>query len=199
MPLSFCARAGVDPLGLKPSLGCFCRCSDFPAGRRWPCSGHCRLLRSFFVEVLRAVYRPSKESGIEEPPPADAERRRAIASQAYELLRDWRRVPGLTDAGMLDPAALEAWVRWVRWVREARVLCAHAEAVGDLHCTSGRSWPRRQPNGADLVGDRRQRSDRKHAKPRARTRHTDGRAQQQRPYLAGVTDGGLQERERAAH
>jgi hypothetical protein len=62
----------------------------------------------FFVEVMRAVYRPSKESGIEEPPAGDPERARAIASQAYELLRDWRRVPGLTDAGILDAAVLEA-------------------------------------------------------------------------------------------
>ena len=39
----------------------------------------------FFVEVLCALYRPTKESGIEELVPADPERASAIASQAHDL------------------------------------------------------------------------------------------------------------------
>ena len=48
-----------------------------------------------FVEVLRALYRPSKESGIEGRHPPIRKGRRLSQSQAYELLRDWRRLPGL--------------------------------------------------------------------------------------------------------
>lgn len=70
----------------------------------------------FFVEVLSKVYRPSTESGIEEAPPDDLEREQAIARQAYNLLRAWRRIPGTTEDCILDPAALEVWVR------EARIL-----------------------------------------------------------------------------
>ena len=68
----------------------------------------------FFIEVLRKVFRPSKESGIEEPRPEDPDREQAIARQAYDLLHTWRRLPGTSDDGTLDPAALE------RWVKEAR-------------------------------------------------------------------------------
>ena len=83
----------------------------------------------FFVDVVRAVYRPSKESGVEEPPPPNAEQAQNIASQAYNLLQDWQRMPGLTDAGTVDAAALEAWVK------EARMLCAQAgrTSAGDNH------------------------------------------------------------------
>jgi transcriptional regulator with XRE-family HTH domain len=73
----------------------------------------------FFVEVLSKVYRPSKESGIEEPP-EDRERQQAVARQAYNLLRSWHRIPGTTDEGALEPAALEAWVREAR-IQAARV------------------------------------------------------------------------------
>jgi hypothetical protein len=69
---------------------------------------------AFFIEVLRKVYRPSKESGIEEPSPEDPDREQAIARQAYDLLRTWRRLPGTSDDGKLDPAALESWVKEVR-------------------------------------------------------------------------------------
>ena len=83
----------------------------------------------FFVDVLSAVYRPSKESGVEEPPPDDPERARGIATQAYELLRGWRRVPGSSDDGDIDQVTLE------NWMKEARILCTRVgrQAVGDIH------------------------------------------------------------------
>jgi hypothetical protein len=81
----------------------------------------------FFIEVLTKVYQPSKESGIEEPAPNDLEREQAIARQAYDLLRAWCRVPGTTDDGILEPAALEGWVK------ETRILAAQVgrEAIAD--------------------------------------------------------------------
>jgi len=148
----------------------------------------------FFVDVVRAVYRPSKESGIEEPPPADPEQARAIASQAYELLRDWRRVPGLTDTGMIDAAALEAWVK------EARLLCAQAgrEVVGDLHIgqilaaappeTDG-VWPAIAVREVIEI-------TRSHDLERG---ISVGVHNSRGPTWRGMTDGGIQERERAEH
>jgi hypothetical protein len=84
---------------------------------------------SFFVEVLRSLYRPTKESGIEEAPDADSERAKALAERAYELLRTWDRVPGTTADSSLDTAKLDAWVA------EARALCARIgrAEVGDQH------------------------------------------------------------------
>jgi transcriptional regulator with XRE-family HTH domain len=83
----------------------------------------------FFVEVLCSLYRPTKESGVDEPPQADTERATALAEQAFELLRTWNRVPGTQADGSLDAASLEAWVR------EARTLCARTgrAEVGDQH------------------------------------------------------------------
>ena len=82
---------------------------------------------AFFLQLLRAVYLPSKESGIVEPEPADPKRAQAVASQAWHLLQDWRRVPGTDDQGAIDAEALEAWVK------ETRMLCASCgrTEVGD--------------------------------------------------------------------
>lgn len=76
---------------------------------------------SFFIEVLSALFRASEDSGVIEPEPDDRERARAVASQAFDLLRQWNRVPGTTQDGCIDGAALETWVK------EARQLAA---AVG---------------------------------------------------------------------
>jgi hypothetical protein len=74
----------------------------------------------FFIEVLRQVYRPSPESGVQEPDPEHTERNRAIWTQAFNLLREWKHVPGTTENGTIDPAALEDWVRAAR-VQAAKV------------------------------------------------------------------------------
>jgi transcriptional regulator with XRE-family HTH domain len=97
----------------------------------------------FFVEVIRKVYRPSKESGIEEPPPDDLEREEAIIRQAYDLLRTWRRLPGTTDDGILEPASLEAWVR------EARIQAAQVgrEAMADYCIGQVLAHAPRDPEG----------------------------------------------------
>lgn len=71
---------------------------------------------AFFMQVVCAVFKPTKESGIVEEPPADMERAQAIARQAYDLLRIWDRIPGTRADGTIDGAALESWVK------EARIL-----------------------------------------------------------------------------
>ena len=97
----------------------------------------------FFIEVLSKVYRPSQESGFEEPPPDDLEREQAIATQAYNLLRAWRRIPGTADDGILEPAALEGWVR------EARIRAAQVgrDAIADQQIGQVLAHAPRDPEG----------------------------------------------------
>ena len=83
----------------------------------------------FFVDVLCTLYRPTEESGVEEPSPDNPEHAQAIASQTYDLLNLWHRLPGMADDGVLDAAALEGWVK------EVRILCAQVgrREIGDYH------------------------------------------------------------------
>lgn len=69
---------------------------------------------AFFMEVLRALFKPTVESGVVEQPPENEKHAQAIASQAFSLLRIWDRVPGTTDSGTIDGEALEAWIKGVR-------------------------------------------------------------------------------------
>ena len=75
---------------------------------------------ALFVEMLKAVFKPSEESGISDPKPKDPEHARAVAEQAYRLLELWNRVPGTRDDGTIDGEALEAWIK------EARLLAKEA-------------------------------------------------------------------------
>jgi hypothetical protein len=143
----------------------------------------------FFVDVLRSIYRPAKESGIEEPPPADPDQASAIAAQAHDLLRDWRRLPGLNDAGVVDTAVLEAWVR------EVRVLCAAIgrEAVGDIQIGQMLAAAPREPDGIWPVIAVREVIE------ITRSRELErgilvGVHNSRGPTWRGMTDGGLQER-----
>jgi hypothetical protein len=83
---------------------------------------------SFFVEVLSAVYRPAGDAGTNETNEAETKAATAIATQAYGLLRSWRKIPGEVD-GLIDFGLLSAWVE------EARLLCAREgrSVVGDQH------------------------------------------------------------------
>ena len=82
-----------------------------------------------FIMVLSALFRPSEESGIEEPEPSDPEQSRAVAGQAFRLLEVWNHIPGRRDDGSVDGEALE------RWIKKARVL---AKAVGREQVADGR-------------------------------------------------------------
>jgi hypothetical protein len=148
----------------------------------------------FFVEVLCAVYHPSKESGIEEPSPSDQERAPGLASQAYELLQDWRRVPGLTDAGTLDAALLEGWVK------EARLLSAQAgrETVGDLHIGQILAAAPPDPDGVWPAVAVRELIEliRSHELERG---VLVGVHNSRGPTWRGMREGGLQERARAGY
>ncbi|TWB93196.1 Xre family transcriptional regulator [Bradyrhizobium macuxiense] len=76
-----------------------------------------------FVQLITAIFRPSQDSGVVDPPVENEEQARNIASQAFRLLRLWDVIPGTAADGSIDGAKLEAWVK------EARKL-AHAKGRG---------------------------------------------------------------------
>jgi hypothetical protein len=71
--------------------------------------------------MLTAVFKPSEESGVLEPPSDNPEHARAVANQAYRLLELWDVLPGTRDNGTIDGEALEAWIKDAR---------SRAKAVG---------------------------------------------------------------------
>ena len=80
-----------------------------------------------FIQMLKAIFKPSEESGVIEPEPQDAEQARSIATQAYRLLELWDQIPGTRDDGSIDTQVLE------QWIKEARLLAKSSgrEGVGD--------------------------------------------------------------------
>ena len=74
---------------------------------------------SLFIEMLRAVFKASEESGVVDPEPDDPEHARVVATQAYRLLELWNRIPGTRDDGTIDGEALEAWIKEARTLAKA--------------------------------------------------------------------------------
>jgi len=69
---------------------------------------------SFFVDVLRAVFKPSEDSRVDEEAPRDLDTAQAIATQAYSLLDLWNVVPGTQADGHIDGSALNDWIEEAR-------------------------------------------------------------------------------------
>lgn len=65
---------------------------------------------SVFVQLIELTFKPANRDRDREPEPAN----QAMASNAYRLLREWRIVPGSTEDGTVDPAALERWLAETR-------------------------------------------------------------------------------------
>ena len=82
---------------------------------------------AFFVDVLKVIYKPSEESGVEEASNGSSEQAEARVLQAYALLQSWHRVPGEIDDRTIDPEVLE------NWVKQVRILCSQSgrKTVGD--------------------------------------------------------------------
>ncbi|HMR99293.1 MAG TPA: hypothetical protein PKE62_08550 [Anaerolineales bacterium] len=66
---------------------------------------------SFFSEVIRVVFRSKDHNETTEEITED---RRNIATNAYRLLSEWRRPPGMLDDGSYDASALNLWLDAVR-------------------------------------------------------------------------------------
>lgn len=65
----------------------------------------------FFCEVIRLIYRSKNEERRDEEPD---EMRKAIASNAWRLLHEWRRPPGLLENGSFSSEDFEAWLQSVK-------------------------------------------------------------------------------------
>lgn len=64
----------------------------------------------FFCEVISLIYRPKDE----EPSEEVDEGRQVIASNAWRLLHDWKRPPGLQDDGSFSATEFREWLAMVR-------------------------------------------------------------------------------------
>ncbi len=65
----------------------------------------------FFVEVIRLIYRSKNED--QQAEEVD-EKKAAIASNAWRLLHEWRRPPGLQDDGSFSVEEFESWFAIVK-------------------------------------------------------------------------------------
>lgn len=65
----------------------------------------------FFCEVIRLIYRSKHVEKKDEQP---GEHAAAIATNAWRLLNQWKRAPGVQDDGSFSSAHLEAWLSSVK-------------------------------------------------------------------------------------
>lgn len=70
---------------------------------------------AFFAETVGLVFR-SKNSETEETEPN--EEKQNLARNAYKLLTEWKRCPGIQDDGSFDIDAFSAWISEVRRITE---------------------------------------------------------------------------------
>ena len=100
----------------------------------------------FFAQLISMIYSPDKASGVVEPEIENREQAERIATQAYNVMHDWSRVPGADDSGEIDASELEAWVK------TARKLCSDAgrgeigdQKIGEILAAAVRepdqAWP----------------------------------------------------------
>ena len=84
--------------------------------QRRPRTLHRALARDpeFFAYLLKLIFLPAADSGIVEPEVDDKAKAQSLATQAFQVLRDWAQVPGSDDQGVIDPVALEDWVKRAR-------------------------------------------------------------------------------------
>jgi hypothetical protein len=68
---------------------------------------------AFFCEIIQAVFRSDKDSGTVKE---TTEEQRAVATNAYRLLMEWRTPPGSQEDGTFDGAALNAWLDKVKTI-----------------------------------------------------------------------------------
>ncbi len=96
----------------------------------------------FYVYLLKLIFLPAKDSGVEEPEPEDIDGARQLATQAYDVLHDWALVPGTDDQGVIDLVALEDWIK------RARKLLAEAGRgeIGDSKIGEILSAAKREPD-----------------------------------------------------
>jgi hypothetical protein len=95
----------------------------------------------FFVVVLRRIYRRSDEE-----PRELNEFEKAQLHRGLDLLRHWRKPPGVSSDGILDEAGVESWVRHARElaIQDARMDPADmhiGQVLAYLPSRADRAWP----------------------------------------------------------
>jgi hypothetical protein len=65
----------------------------------------------FFCEVIRHIYRSKNE---EKPDGNIDQKKKSIATNAWHLLHDWRRPPGLLDDGSFSEGSFSKWLEQVK-------------------------------------------------------------------------------------
>ena len=93
-----------------------------------------------FVDLVRAAFRGANEPATNDPPPSEAAR----ALQAFAIIREWRKPPGLNDNTIFDSNVLYKWVTTARrMLREADRASVGDECIGEVLSGS--------PKGADGI------------------------------------------------
>lgn len=67
-----------------------------------------------FVELICVIFNPAPGSGVTDDPSEHPERAQALAGHAFELLRQWKVLPGTTSQGAIEAEALKEWVKVAR-------------------------------------------------------------------------------------
>jgi transcriptional regulator with XRE-family HTH domain len=73
----------------------------------------------FFADLLTLIYRPHKEESDSAEPPT--EKQKAKTESAYELLYNWRTIPGTREDGAVDEQIL------LNWVNQSREICRETD------------------------------------------------------------------------
>jgi len=111
-------------------------------GERQPKFLHAELSRNpeFFAKVFSLVYK--RDNGEAEATDGPAATAAARARAGYELLRSWSEIPGMTEDGAIDAAALAAWIE------RARVACTRISRLAMAEEEIGRMLAH-SPVGSD--------------------------------------------------
>jgi hypothetical protein len=83
---------------------------------------------AFFAESVVHSFKPATSAQPEDgATPEEVERKRAVASRAYEVLRSCRRCPAVTAGGQVDATALRSWINDAR----AQLQAVDRATIGD--------------------------------------------------------------------
>lgn len=101
----------------------------------------------FFMKLMKLVFLPDPESGLqEEPEPGDPAKVAAAVEQAYRLLDGFSKIPGQGDDGAIDGAALETWIKSARSTaihigRQAITDTKIGRMLASAPRVEGEAWP----------------------------------------------------------
>ena len=141
-----------------------------------------------FVDLISRIYRP-KDATRTTADPADAR----FATQAWRVLRGWRRVPGTQEDGSIDASHLEQWITSARLrLRDLDRADVGDEQIGEVLSGSGigsdDAWP------AEPVRDLIERLGSRDLEGGIHIGWRNDHSMSTR----GIFDGGTQERQKAA-